>query len=359
MQKLRFGILSTANIAIKVSKAMHDSTNAAPLAIGSRDLAKSQRFAKENNIPRAYGSYEEVLKDPDVDAVYIPLPTAFKTEWAIKAARAGKHILVDKPLGSAQEVHEMRKACDENGVHFMDNTMWVHHDRTHLIYKEYISQPDFNLRRVNNVLAFNADNPSDIRFNPELEPYGALGDVGWYSIRNILWSFNYELPISVIATMNLDEKTGAIMDIQGILQFSKQRTAMFSNSMREAGRQWTEIVASDKTIRVNDFVVPYENEPYIFQRNDAYNAKTNFIVSNVKGDTTETVVVAECHQVVATIQQFARDCQDVKNAKYWGEQTLKTMIVMDSIYESAKARGETIYLQGVSSNNQNLLMVGQ
>lgn len=128
-QKLRFGILSTANIGVKVSAAMHESSNAAPLAVGSRDLEKAKEFATKNNIPRAYGSYEAVINDPDVDAIYLPLPTAFRTEWAIKSARAGKHILVEKPLGSAQDVREMRTACEENGVHFMDNTMWVHHTR--------------------------------------------------------------------------------------------------------------------------------------------------------------------------------------------------------------------------------------
>jgi xylose dehydrogenase (NAD/NADP) len=98
---------------------MHNSEFAAPLAVGSRDLKKAEEFAKNWNIPRAYGSYEEVIKDPDVDAIYLPLPTALRHEWAIKAAGAGKHILVEKPIGTAQEVREIRKVCLESGVHFM------------------------------------------------------------------------------------------------------------------------------------------------------------------------------------------------------------------------------------------------
>jgi predicted dehydrogenase len=118
-QKIRFGILSTANIAKVVSNAMHQSDYAAPLAVASRDLQKAEAFARENNIPRAYDSYDALLSDPDIDAIYLPLPTNLRTEWAIKSANAKKHVLVEKPLASAQDVRRMRQACSDNGVHFM------------------------------------------------------------------------------------------------------------------------------------------------------------------------------------------------------------------------------------------------
>jgi xylose dehydrogenase (NAD/NADP) len=117
---LRWGIISTANIANKVAEAIHKAPNATLVAVASRDLSKAENFAKQNNIPKAYGSYEELLQDKNVDAVYIPLPTVIRAEWAIKAAKAGKHILVDKPVSvSADELREIGKACKENNVHYM------------------------------------------------------------------------------------------------------------------------------------------------------------------------------------------------------------------------------------------------
>lgn len=90
---VRFGILSTANIARKVARAIHKSKNATVVAVSSRSLSRAQQFAKEEKIPTAYGSHEELLNDKNVDVVYIPIPTMLRTEWAVKAAQAGKHVL--------------------------------------------------------------------------------------------------------------------------------------------------------------------------------------------------------------------------------------------------------------------------
>jgi hypothetical protein len=145
----------------------------------------------------------------------------------------------------------------------------------------------------------------------------------------------------------VDDKTGAIMDVQGIINFSHQRTATFSNSMREAKRQWSEIVTSDLVVRINDFVTPFDEQ------------KNCFTVSGKQGSDSTVIQIESCKQTVETINTFAQDCQNPKGAKarQWGEQTLKTMIILDSIYESAKSRGETIFLRG--DQGKDLLMVGQ
>jgi len=90
---LRFGFISTARIGIKVAKGIGESSFAINYAVASRDLEKAQKFAKENDFQHAFGSYDELLNCPDIDAVYIPLPTCLKEEWAIKAAKAKKHVL--------------------------------------------------------------------------------------------------------------------------------------------------------------------------------------------------------------------------------------------------------------------------
>lgn len=139
---VRFGILGCANIARKVSRAMILSPNSTIVAIGSRSLEKAANFAKNNGFPvsaKAYGSYDAVLEDPDVDAVYIPLPTSLHLQWAVAAAKKKKHILLEKPVAlNFKELDLILEACESNGVQFMDATMWMHHPRTPKM-KEFLS----------------------------------------------------------------------------------------------------------------------------------------------------------------------------------------------------------------------------
>lgn len=103
-------------------------------AIASRTLAKAQSFAAENELPeetKVYGSYDELVEDEEVDALYIPLPTAFHVEWVLKAAAKKKHVLLEKPPArTVEELKVMVEALDKNGLQYMDGTMWMHHPRT-------------------------------------------------------------------------------------------------------------------------------------------------------------------------------------------------------------------------------------
>src|SRR5580698_4351538 len=137
MKKLRFGFLSTARIGFKNWKAIRDSGNAVVTAVASRDIQRSRKFiaglqseARFETAPMAMGSYEELIASPNVDAVYIPLPTALRKEWVLRAAAAGKHVLCEKPCGvNAADVREMISACKKNHVQFMDGVMFMHHPR--------------------------------------------------------------------------------------------------------------------------------------------------------------------------------------------------------------------------------------
>lgn len=131
--KTRWGILSTASIANKVVRAIQSSQTGEVVAVASRNLEKAAKFAAAHNIKVAYGTYDELLKDPSVQCVYIPLPSGMKREWGIKAAEHGKHILVEKPFCSEADVQALYDACKRCGVAFMDGTMWVHHDRARVV----------------------------------------------------------------------------------------------------------------------------------------------------------------------------------------------------------------------------------
>ena len=131
---IRIGILGCADIAAKVSRAIRLAPNATVYAVGSRSIDKALKFAAANGITsdaKVYGSYEAVLDDPDVDAVYMPLPTSLHVRWAVLAAQKKKHLLLEKPVAlSTAEFDAIMEACEENGVQFMDGTMWMHHPRT-------------------------------------------------------------------------------------------------------------------------------------------------------------------------------------------------------------------------------------
>jgi xylose dehydrogenase (NAD/NADP) len=331
---LRWGVLSTANIAKKVVAAMHVSPFATPVAVASRSLENAKEFAKLNNLQKAYGSYDELLNDPEIDAVYIPLPTGLRAEWVFKAARAGKHVLADKPIRNAEEVQLMRKECEKNNVLFMDNTMWLHHIRTYEI-KEKV--PMFHatpgtLGALQKARAsFNYElaqsSPNNIRFDKLLEPYGALGDLGWYCIGNILFFFNDELPIKVWATAdykNNDKENGVIVRCDGILWFSHNRKASFDCSFIDCFKQDAEYMSYNSIVRINDFVIANED------------VGASYTVCDGEGK--EVAFSVNPHvQHVHLFNTFASLAQSPTSpeALSWGERTYRNMKVLDAIYQSA------------------------
>lgn len=139
---IRFGILGCADIACKLLRATTLAPNATVYAVGSGSIDKAKAFALANNFPhdaKIYGSYEAVLDDPDVDAVYIPLPTNLHFRWAVLAAQKKKHILLDKPVGlNVAEFDNLVDACETNGVRIIDGSMRMHHPRT-AATKEFLS----------------------------------------------------------------------------------------------------------------------------------------------------------------------------------------------------------------------------
>ena len=202
----RWGILGTANIARKNWKAMRVAGNSTLTAVASRDAARAKRFIDEcqsevafSQSPVACGSYEELLKLSNVDAVYIPLPTGIRREWVVKAAQAGKHILCEKPCGTnAADLRAMLDACKANKVQFMDGVMFMHSARLPLLRSVLDDGESVGtLRRIASQFCFQATGDfmeKNIRVASDLEPLGVLGDLGWYNIRFTLWVMKYQMP---------------------------------------------------------------------------------------------------------------------------------------------------------------------
>lgn len=216
--KIRWGILSTAEIARKNWKAISNSGNAIVAAVASRDPAKSRKFIAEcqaevpfDVVPRALGSYEELIASPDIDAIYIPLPTGLRKEWVLRAA-AGKHVLCEKPCApNLGDLNEMIAACRKHAVQFMDGVMFMHSRRLDAMRQVLDDGSSVgNFRRIQSAFSFRAPESffsGNIRAHSGLEPQGCLGDLGWYCLRFTLWATRWRLPRHVTGRLLSQNRT--------------------------------------------------------------------------------------------------------------------------------------------------------
>jgi predicted dehydrogenase len=222
MKKLRWGILGVAGIATrKVVPAMQKGQWSTVTAIASRDLGKAQRAAATFNIPKAYGSYEEMLDDPDVDAVYNPLPNHLHVPWSARAAERGKHVLCEKPIAlSADEARELIRVRDRTGVQMQEAFMVRTHPQW-LKARALVREGRIgDVRAMLGVFSYFDDSPSNIRSKPEWGG-GALLDIGCYLINTSRFILGRE-PLRVAGTverdpaMKIDRLTSMLLDYGGV-----------------------------------------------------------------------------------------------------------------------------------------------
>lgn len=256
MEEIKWGILSTANIGIEqVIPAIQRSTNGSVLAIASRS-EKSKEVAAELGIEKAYMDYESLLADDAIDAVYIPLPNSLHKEWVIKAARAGKHILCEKPAAlNAAELQEMTEACDQNGVLLMEAFMYQFHPQ-HAAVKNMIADGKIGeVASFYSKFTFHLEPGSDnIRLNKELGG-GALYDVGGYCVHSMVHILE-EKPDKVYAHAKLDPQTGIDITAVGTISFPSGIEGTFNCSFASAPKNVYEVTGSLGTIEVDNSFRP-------------------------------------------------------------------------------------------------------
>jgi D-xylose 1-dehydrogenase (NADP+, D-xylono-1,5-lactone-forming) len=231
-------MLSTANIArnlfIPGARAGAETT---VLAVGSRDLATAQKFAADMDIPRAYGSYQDLLDDPEVDAVYVGLPNNLHAEWTIRAARSGKHVLCEKPIaGRAADAQRMAEACDAAGVVLMEAFMWRHHPQharvRALLDAGTIGEPTFVRASFGYVIGTAPRDRPNVRLAADLDG-GSLMDVGCYSVNVARWVYGAE-PVGVVGQQHVDTDFGVETSFGGVLRFAGGQLAMVDSSFQHA-----------------------------------------------------------------------------------------------------------------------------
>ncbi|KAJ3293608.1 hypothetical protein HDU79_000169 [Rhizoclosmatium sp. JEL0117] len=349
---MKFGVLGTGGIAGKVLTVGIRRSGNVVLAVGSRNQASADAFAGKFAIERAYGSYQGVLDDPEIEAVYIALPSGLHKEWAIKAAKAKKHILCEKPVAPyTVDVIEIIDACKENGVVFLDGTFFKHHPRNKLI-REMVVNGD--LGAVTSVFSqfscdFEPAKASDsIRHQPAMERTGVLGDMGWYTVRFGLHVYGYELPERVIGTIvRRYPETGAATHFIGQLHFSGNRVAIFDSSFGQMDTQITHISGTKAILALDDTFVPWKGlidmkNPSAFVGPE----QDTFKISKQAGVwETKVVEMGGVVEEVMMINDLVACVEGSKNWKEWAEESITIHKVLDALWESAEKGSLPVSLQ--------------
>jgi predicted dehydrogenase len=246
---LRFGVLSTADIGLrKVVPAMLRADRVEVVAIASRDRARAESAAAELGIARAHGSYEELLADPDVDAVYDPLPNHLHAEWTIAAARAGKHVLCEKPLATTvADAERMIAACDEAGVVLMEAFMYRLHPSWVAVRELVASGRIGELRAVQSWFSYFNDDETNIRNRLDAGG-GALFDIGCYCVNLSRMLFDAE-PVRVQGSVTRDPAMGIDVLTSGILDFPTG-VATFTSTIRAEPDQRVHVYGTEGRIAI-------------------------------------------------------------------------------------------------------------
>ena len=250
MSKVRWGVLSTANIGTEqVIPAMQAGDYCHIVAIASRNLDRAQAVARQLGISQAYGSYEELLADPEIDAVYIPLPNHLHVPWSIRALEAGKHVLCEKPIAlTAAEAQELLDAAKEHPrLKVMEAFMYRHHPQWQRARELVMEGKIGELRTIQSFFSYYNVNPADIRNVPEFGG-GGLMDIGCYQISLSRFIFGAE-PQRVWGTIEYDPHFQVDRLVSGVLDFGRG-TSAFTCGTQVTPYQRVNIFGTDGRVEI-------------------------------------------------------------------------------------------------------------
>lgn len=324
MKKIRWGILSTAKIAKEhLIPAMQASEFGEVVAVASRSMESAQAFATASNIPTAYGSYEDLINDPNIDAIYNPLPNHLHVPWSIKAIEAGKHVLVEKPI--SLDIADLAPlfACVKAHpqIKVMEAFMYRFHPQRAKI-QAICNSPEFGpLHSIQSAFNYNNREADNIRHDASMGG-GALMDIGCYNISFARMMFKEE-PIRVVAKMQkmpgfeVDCITSAILDFPN-------GTSIFSCSTKSEHGQWAQIQGESGSLRISPPYNPTKDDEseIRFQHNDKV----------------EVISIPPVDQYQLMVNAFARAILDDTPVPTPLSDAEANMKVIDAIVKSAKDR---------------------
>jgi D-xylose 1-dehydrogenase (NADP+, D-xylono-1,5-lactone-forming) len=314
---LRWGLLSTARINRNLIPAMRATGRSVVSAVASRDLAKAAAYAQEWSIPGAFGSYEELVAAPHIDAIYISLPNSLHAEWAVKAADAGKHVLIEKPIAlTVQQVDAIAAAAQRNGVVCAEAYMYRHHAQTQRVKAIVDSGQLGEIRVLRCSFSFQMQPQHHIRLDPALGG-GALWDIGCYPISYMQYLMD-GAPDGVQGSADIGP-TGVDEQFAATLRFGPRALGVIDISMRTGFRATFEVVGSDGMLTITRPFKPQRGVPLLIGK--SYDALEPVMADGdeiqalgevadferaVLDGAAQAIPLSESRRVVATIDALLR-----------------------------------------------------
>ena len=323
MSKVRWGILSTADIGLsKVIPAMQQGTYCEISAIASRDLAKARAAADWRGIAKAYGSYEELLADPEIDAIYNPLPNHLHVPWSIKALQAGKHVLCEKPLAPtvAEDQLLLDTARQYPELKVMEAFMYRHHPQWQRARQMVRDGKIGELRTVQSFFSYHLDDPGNIRNIADFGGGGML-DIGCYTVSLARFLFEKE-PQRVFGIVEYDPKLKTDRLASAILDFGTG-TSTFTCSTQLADYQRVNIFGTHGRIEIEiPFNAPTNQDTRIFHQ---------------FGNTSEEILIAPCDQYTIQGDLFAQAILNHSEVPTPLGDALANQQVIEAVFQSAQS----------------------
>ena len=282
-----WGLLSTARINERLIPAFRASGRSKLLAVASRSKERARDYAKQWDIPHAYGTYEQILADPAINVIYLSLPNHLHTEWAIKCAEEGKHVLCEKPIAlTTEEVDRIAQAAEKNGVIIQEAAMMRFHPQTRYLCRLVAKKTIGDVRLIRGVFAFTLENPGDIRLDTNMGG-GALWDLGSYCVSFARTVLQTE-PVEVSA-YQVSGDTGVDMSFSAQMQFPTGTLVQFFASFQSFPHIEADFLGTDGRVHAD---IPWVNHigasanVQITQSGNAEGAAT--FSDSMEGHTTET-----------------------------------------------------------------------
>jgi predicted dehydrogenase len=325
MKKVVWGVLSTARIGWeKVIPAMQQGEHCEIRAIASRNLEKSRAWADKLGIPQAYGSYEELLADPEIEAIYNPLPNDQHVPLTLAAARAGKHVLCEKPVAlTATQAAELREVAGR--VHIMEAFMVRFHPQWIAARKRVQSGELGDLRAVQTYFSYFNRDPGNIRNQADIGG-GALYDIGCYPIVTGRFLFGAE-PRRVIALIDRDPEFKTDRMVSALVDFGEGRRLDFTVSTQSVPYQRVQICGTKKRIEIQiPFNAPLGGSCEVYSDDGTC----------LDGQSTTTETIPACNQYTLQGDEFSRVVRGEISLPYGVEDAIRNMRVIDALFESEK-----------------------
>ena len=338
MTTLRLGIVGAGMIAGVIVEAVKRAVGVEVVAVASRRPDSAKKFAQEQGIPQVFDTWQEMLSSDEIDAVYVATPTSSKEEIALFGAKHKKHLLVDKPFASLASVQAMVDAAKANGVAFMDATHFTHNHRTQQL-RETMTSEIGQPQALRSSFFFPFMDRTNIRFDTEKEPTGAVGDMTWYSMRAVAEFLQPTTPVKVMSGGIIrDEETNAVIRGTGVVMFEDGKSSTFDFGYN-AGTclMDLDILGHDAVFSLNDWVLDWK-QGFAFDDPDHVIGYTKRTEMQTPKEHTYISADSDTPQAVAMMTHFAELAANPSSEQNTKAQDLAilTQSLLDAYWDAVK-----------------------